>query len=234
MTAFNKLMLSVLILPFFAILLVDAQSPRSTFFQIATPNSTFDWIEIRPEIKLSLETFLANKTTLGLSSDDGFVLLKTQTGANGMIHYRYQQTFKDIPVAKSQLLVHVSKEGFVKTANGGLVRQLNRTLSSSPTLSEPAALQYALNYMNAEEYAWNNEAHERLLKEIKKDPNATFFPKGILQWASNDFSDRDAKNYRLVYQFDVYATRPSQHLALYIDAQNGTVVNQLTKIYDAH
>ncbi|MGB1242890.1 MAG: M4 family metallopeptidase, partial [Chitinophagales bacterium] len=210
--------------------LLNAQNPNSDFFRIATSNSTYNWIEIRPELQLSLEEFLAQKTTLGLSPDDGFLLLKTQTDELGKTHYRYQQTYKNIPIANAQFLVHLSEKGFVETANGHLVRNLQR--NASPAFSDLGALNAALNYIGAEEYAWQNDAYQKLLKQVKKDPNASFYPKGKLEWASSDFTDNNPQSYRLTYQLQVYATQPLQHVKLYIDAQNRKIINELTQLYD--
>ncbi len=230
MTTFTKSTVIYTIICLFFSNIILAQTPNSEFFQLATSNSTYDWLTIRPEFQLSVEEFLERKTALGLSSNDNFLLLQTKTDELGKTHYRYQQTHSGIPVAHAQLLVHTSKEGYVETSNGHLIRGIEA--SPVPTISNLGALSTALNYMNAEEYAWQNEAYQRLIKEVKNDPNATFFPKGELQWASKGFSDRSPKNYQLTYQLEVYATRPSKYLSLYVDAQNGEIINEVSKIYD--
>ncbi len=201
------------------------------FFQIATPNSTLDWIEIKPELQLSLEAFLAQKAALGLSPDDSFVLLKTQKDELGKTHYRYRQTYKGIPVAHAQLLVHVGANGFVETANGRLIRNLRG--KTTPAFSAEKALKsYALPYMNAEKYAWEDEVHQKLIQKIKKDSKATFYPEGKLEWANSDFSDKNPDTYHLSYQMDVYAVEPLKNVGLHINAHTGKVVNESTQIYD--
>ena len=212
---------------------IQAQNPRTNadFFQIATSNSTYDWIEVRPELQLSVEEFLACKAALDLSSDDGLVLLKVQRDELGKIHYRYQQTYKGIPVAHAQLLVHVGADDFVESANGRLIRNLHG--KPTPSFSAEKALKaYALPYMNAEKYAWEDEVHQKLIQKIKKDSKATFYPEGKLEWATSDFSNRNAENYRLTYQLDVYAIHPMKNVGLYIDTQNGQIVNELSNMYD--
>ncbi|MGB1242743.1 MAG: M4 family metallopeptidase, partial [Chitinophagales bacterium] len=228
MSKFNK---PIFVICLLISTLLNAQNPNSDFFRIATPNSTYDWLEIRPELQLRLEEFLAQKTALGLSSDDDFLLLKTETDELGKTHSRYQQTYKNIPVSNAQFLVHLSERGFVETANGHLIRNLQK--SAIPAFSELGALSTALNYIRAEEYAWQNDAYQKLLKQVKKDPNATFYPKGELEWTSKDFTDNHPQNYRLTYELQVYAIQPLQHVKLYIDAQNRTIINELSQLYDA-
>ncbi len=220
-----------LILCLFLCYTAPAQNPNTDFFQIATSNSTLDWIEIKPELQLRLEAFLTQKAALGLSPDDGFLLLKTQTDELGKTHYRYQQTYKNIPVTGAQLLIHVGKSGFVETANGRLIRNLQG--KPTPAFSAEKALKaYALPYIDAQEYAWENEAHQKMIQKIKKDSKATFYPEGKLEWASSNLSSRSPDNYQLSYQMDIYALRPLKNMGLYIDAQTGEIINELTNMYD--
>jgi len=231
MTTFSKPLILNLVFCLAFCNAIISQNTSSDFFQIATSNSTLDWTEIKPELQLSLKAFLAQKATLGLSPDDGFLLLKTQTDELGKTHYRYQQTYKNIPVAGAQLLVHIGKSGFVETANGRLIRNLQG--KTTPAFSAEKALKnYALPYMNAQEYAWENEAHQKMIQGIKKDSKATFYPKGKLEWASSNLSDRNPNNYHLTYQMDIYALRPLKNVGLHINAQDGTIVHESTKIYD--
>ncbi len=160
-----------------------------------------------------------------------FYSSKPKPTNSGKIHYRYQQTYKNIPIAHAQLLVHTSKEGFVEAANGRLIRNLNE--SPIPAFFDSIAISTALDHIGGEEYAWQSDAYQKLLKKVKKDPNATFYPKGKLEWASSDFTDRNPRNYRLSYQLQVYAIRSLQHVKLYVDAQNRAIINELPQLYDS-
>jgi len=104
-----------------------------------------------------------DKTTLSLRTDDDLDLLTTENDALGYRHYRYQQTYKGVAIEGAIYLMH-EKNNQVKTANGRLVHELDMT--TSPTLTEAAALQSALTHINAEVYAWNDTTHEKMMRHF--------------------------------------------------------------------
>jgi len=169
-----------------------------------------------------------NKTALSLDLNDDLTLCTTQEDALGYRHYRYQQTYKDIPVEGAIYLMH-EKNNRVKHANGQLIRRLN--LPTTPTISQAAALQAALAHINATRYAWDDPTHEQQVKYIKKNPNATFYPSGKLVIVDPTFGQK-ATNYRLAYKFDIYAMQPHTRQIVYVDAMNGNILKTLEKIHN--
>lgn len=172
---------------------------------------------------------LTQKQLLGLGIADELRLSSRKTDELGMVHYRYQQWHNGYAVEAAQLLLH-EQEDITLLANGGLV--LNISAPATAQLSESTALQRALSHVGGTRYAWQDETHEQLQKELLNDPQATLYPKGTLVWVSPNF-DRDGSAYRLAYKFDVYAIEPLKRVWLYIDAQTGEVISEINRLHDA-
>ncbi len=173
------------------------------------------------------------KTEWGLNDKISFELKAEtlKTDKLGFKHYRYEQMYEGIKIEGATWFVH-EKNGIAKTANGNLVKDLN--LSTTPTLSEEQALQYALNSVNAEVWAWENEMYEMMTKEDNE--NATFYPKGELVIVSPDLAtgNASAESYRLAYKFDIFAAESLSRDFIYVDAQNGNIVFTENQILNAN
>ncbi len=149
-------------------------------------------------------------------------LLRSSSDELGYTNYRYQQTINGIPVEDAVYIVHV-KGGKVLSENGRWAKDYPHNLAASAALGEKAALQNALNKINAKLYRWQNAEEESYLKQQTGDRNATYFPKGKLVYYSAG-EDISAQEIRLAYKFDVYATAPLVHKQIFVDAVNGTVL----------
>ncbi|MBK8847300.1 MAG: hypothetical protein IPO27_12445 [Bacteroidetes bacterium] len=145
-----------------------------------------------------------------------------------MVHYRYIQTYKDIPIELTMYIVHV-KDGYVTSFNGHALN-VTTNLSSKATVNVVEAMNAAKNYVGALKYKWEDVFWEKNIKESKKDINATYFPKGELYWYAEDINTLDKKtNLRLAYKFDIYSSIPDNAQRVYVDAKTGEVflVNSL-------
>lgn len=58
----------------------------------------------------------------GLSADDGYKLIRQRTDFNGVTHYRYQQTVKEIPFWGIQTIVSKGHNNKVVRLNGNIVQ----------------------------------------------------------------------------------------------------------------
>ncbi len=68
----------------------------------------------------------------GLTPEEGFYLLRKSTDFNGVTHYRYQQTFKDIPVWGMQTIVSKSRDNKVIRLNGTIVQGTPNDVGTIP------------------------------------------------------------------------------------------------------
>jgi Zn-dependent metalloprotease len=168
--------------------------------------------------------------SFGLSSDYGFKLLSTENDRLGMTHYRYQQTFNDVPMEGTMYIVHV-KNNIIQSVNGTLFKNLNASRSAS--MEESAALTKALDYMHATKYRWESAQQEAHLKQVTGNAQATWYPKGekMLVPYQGKYS---AENYRLSYRFDIYADEPIRREYVYVDASTGEIVQAVNRIRQAN
>ncbi len=194
---------------------------------VGTKSDIPEFIRFRKESQIDISNFSSwARTTFKLSSDYDFKLLNAQKDAIGMTHYRYQETFNQLPLEGTMFIVHVKNNAIV-SMNGTLFNKLNA--ATVPVITEQSALTKALTYMNADLYRWQVAKEEDQLKRTTKNPAATWFPKGelMLAPAQGNFS---AENYRLAYRFDVYAEKPLKREYVFVDAATGEIIYSLNRI----
>ena len=199
--------------------LLIAQNP-SLAYQ-ANIQQEGNWIEMLPDTRVSaddfFDTFLID---LGLDADYHFELLDKSTDALGFSHYRYREHFKGSPVEGGTYILHV-QDGFVSHANGKLIRGIPE--NGQVTVSAEDALDIAKNYMGSEVFFWEMPGMEALIKRIKKNPDATYFPQAELVYAQSQFT-KDGSEYRLAWKFEIYAASPDQKKTVFVDAISADVL----------
>lgn len=199
-----------------------AQSGGSPFL---SKNGHPNWLMVRPGFSLSADDVVQrHRSALGLTEADSWVLVRTEADALGMVHRRYQQHHRGVPVDGAELLVH-ERDGRVLTLNGQWVRGL-AVAEVQPTLSAAEALQRALQAVGARRYLWESARAEAWLKRLKKDPRATFYPQPQLVLASADGLAQPA-SLRLAWRLEVQAEQPVGRYEVYIDAQTGALLDKI-------
>lgn len=166
-----------------------------------------------------------------VQSDDpaaGFLPGRIHEDRLGYTHITLQQTYQGHPVLGGVYRLHV-KNGKVESVNGRYIPGLSQ---ANVSLSETAALQKALDAVGANEYMWEIPGEETLLKSIRNDAQATFFPEGELQFVNN-LSGTSSEPFRLAYKFDIYSASPLSRADIFVDAENGEVVFVNEQIHEA-
>ncbi|NIM17463.1 MAG: hypothetical protein GTO45_36080, partial [Candidatus Aminicenantes bacterium] len=74
---------------------------------------------------------------LGLSQDGAFTLLRQRTDFNGVTHYRYQQTYKGIPVWGIQTIISRDPANQVVRLHGTMVLDTPGDIKDIPSLLDP-------------------------------------------------------------------------------------------------
>ncbi len=195
----------------FAVFLTFAQS--NMFYPT---DAQGNWL--KPKGKITTETFLENSNTiLGLDANNSLVLLQALTDDIGMTHTRYAQYYKGVKVEGAQVLVH-EKNGIITTVNGNWVKDISGSVN--PSITKASALALAKTHMPAKKYYWEIPAMESMLKEIKNNPNATYYPNAKLVLAAQDYTQNGAQ-YKLSYKLDIYAETKENHKTIFIDATTG-------------
>jgi len=134
-------------------------------------------------------------------------------------HYRFQQMHSGVKVEGAQLLLHLGADGKI-VANGRLVKGIQSAAQNQ--LSEENALNKAMDFIGADHYFWQDPEMEALIKRIKNDPNATYFPNGDLVFAEERYS-QDGSKYELNWKFDIYAKGEKMRTIVFVNANNGQV-----------
>ena len=185
-----------------------------------------EWREFGENASLKATTFFNDmKEALSLSVNDGMILLKTEKDEFGFTHYRFQQVYKNRKVIYGEYFLHGKVPELVNTANGRIIKGINAAQSAS--ISEQAALQSALKFMNAKRYLWQNADLEKDLKRQLNSNTASYFPQGELVYApANNEGTYNAADYKLAWQFKIYTEDPNiAAKVVYVDALTGKIIH---------
>jgi vibriolysin len=157
-------------------------------------------------------------SALELSADDGFQLISQRTDVNGVTHYRYQQTYKGIPLWGMQAVVSKGKSGEVKRFTGNIIRDSRNDVGNIPTSLDPGSELRSQQNLHKEKDAgavWNfrNEISGTYVYFHKKSQKAR------LAYVVSFFADNENGN-------------PSRPLFI-IDAKNGKVIDSFDALTHA-
>ncbi len=188
-----------------------------------------DWMEVRSDIKLSVEDVTeAYKSQLGLSDSDELVLMRVDQDQVGQEHHRFQHFHKNIKVEGSQLLVHTRNDR-VYLVNSTLVKGLMNPVILN--INEDSAIKKAISQLPADKYMWESEWAERLIKKVSKDPTATNFPDPTLVWVSPKYS-RIASEYTLAYDMTIHSIEPELKRRFFINAADGSTTLTINDLHE--
>ncbi|MEO6903934.1 MAG: M4 family metallopeptidase [Bacteroidia bacterium] len=197
------------------------QSAMPTFI-VFSPNSNY-----RKSVKNSATTI---KELLKLRNEDQLIASQNEVDYLGYTNTRYQQYYKNIPVEGAQYLAH-EKNGGLDCINGLLfnVGDVNTT----PTLTEPQALQKALAHVGASKYMWEDQQEVANMRAATDDPTFNYDPKGELVIYPIDNSFTKEENFRLAYKFNIYALEPFGRSYIYVNAASGDIIGEEQLIHTA-
>lgn len=205
--------------------LLAQQKQLSEFIKEKKTNNFYTFKQNNPINANTLVKFY--KSDIGLSNNDELKLIKAEDDNLGFKHYRFQQYNYGIEVYGAQFLVH-EKNGVVVSANGKTVVFNNTNPIAS--INHNDAVQIAINHIGAKQYMWEIEAEERLLKKIKNNQNATYYPKAkkILY---NQYFSKVGSSYKLAYKVEIYAKNPLSKHDVFVDATTGKIINAYDKLH---
>ena len=201
----------------------DKQFWNTEMKKIATETSNADWINIKPDTSINPLTFFINhKKALGLGESDYMVLYKTEKDKALIDHYRYNQFYKGYKIFGGEFLLH-ARGGKLLSANGKMIRGLNK--NPAIIISKEEALQKAKQFFPAAQYAWEISELENNYKLILHDANASYKPKGELEWVSTEEGTnmKNPSKFTLAFMFDIYTSFLIGN-RIFVDAQTGLVI----------
>ena len=141
------------------------------------------------------------KNQFNLNEDYTFEKINDKADDLGFSHSSYKQFYKGVLLNESLILVH-SKNGDVKSINGHVAN--NVEVNISPSITEVEALLKAKTELNA----------TNLLNEYPTELVITKY--------------KDA--YQLAYKVRIDATNPMRMFNVYVDANNGNIINKISLI----
>lgn len=174
------------------------------------------------------QLFTEFKNYTGLGAFDTMIIYREwEDSITYLQRVRYQQYYKGIPMEGAYYTEH-SLGNKVLITNGYIVENMDK--SSAINYNEEAALIQALNFIDAETYAWE-DSMEYFLKLDSFANDTTYFPKGKLLWAKKGDRLPKDSNYFLAWKFNIYylsSVDSSIELRnVYVDAQTGLVVHSI-------
>ena len=185
------------------------------------------YISFRDDCTMTHEQAIEYSKSFCTAENVGFTLKNQQKSKDGKIVYKYEQTIAGVPVEFSAWHIH-EKNGKVTAMNGDIVDI--QWLEAIFTLSESDALQAALNYIGAEVYMWMDEGEEQFLKSFYNDDAATHYPSGIKVITPVQPAGR-SNEFTTAYKFNIYSKQPHDRKMVYVDAQTGEILFDLSLIH---
>jgi Zn-dependent metalloprotease len=144
-------------------------------------------------------------------------VFKMEKDEYGFTHTKYNIVQNGIPVVNKVIIAH-AKNGVLTTLNGD-IHPFNRP-SNQFSLTEKAALKFALKKINAKKYKWENKIEEEHTREVYNQPGFTYYPKG-----EKVIYERNGK-VLFAYKFDIYAEVPLYRSYVYVDATSGKILGE--------
>ena len=169
------------------------------------------------------------RNALGMGQDDQWLQGRIEKDQLGFSHYRVRQAYQGVEVEGGMYLLH-SYQGKVSSVNGEFYPDIN--LNTTPSISEPQALQTALDYIHADLYQWQIPGMEAFLQQEQNDPFATNYPVGVQVIAPAN-GKPDAGDFRLTWRFDIYAASPLSRKYVYVDAHTGQVLFERNRLHSS-
>ncbi len=196
--------------------------------ELITKSTYPGWYFLKQGTNISAEKFFDQfGEQLGLGVHDRMQLEKTEKDRLGFHHYRFQQLYKDIPVEGGEFLLH-EKNGHLQFGNGKLIPGLD--LDPVPAVAADQSVRHALKHINATSYMWEDPQATAMLRDIKNDPDASFYPVPELVLMSPGY-EKDHKAYRLAWKMDVFAAAPMSRQYVYVDAKTGEIFQTIDRIH---
>lgn len=145
------------------------------------------------------------------------VLMKDEVDFIGWRNMRYGIAVNGIELSNKMINAHCVK-GKMISVNGDLSDITN--LSGQFMLSEAAALQKALNKVNATKYKWENKSDEAHTRIVLNQPDFTYYPKGV-----KTYIEVKGKLFA-AYRFNIYAEIPLYRANVFVDAATGAILDE--------
>jgi len=156
----------------------------------------------------------------------------------GLKHYKYQQTFMNIPIEGAGCIEHYDKNGSLLFINGKIADSIKS--DGVPRISDRYAIKILISELERDDkiqFAWESPDWEQQIRIDHADSNATWFPIAELIFAVDTMKNMtlviDGSRYTLAYKISITTINPFETITYYIDANTGVILkSQSNCIYD--
>ncbi len=158
---------SALIFLLVTICLLPACKRTKNIWDITEPSLTPGWVTFKKESNIDPKTlFKQYGNMFQIAPGNDLVIVSEQKDDLGMIHYRYKQFFKNIPIEDAEFLVH-AKNNRALTANGTLAMNF-APQKVEPSISEKDALNVLVKRIPSGRYLREDDLQNDFQKAIKQ------------------------------------------------------------------
>jgi Zn-dependent metalloprotease len=197
---------------------------------LVEPESEQEFFVIKKELNISTKEFLSNYLpVLQLAPHSEMRFVKTHTNDIGITSSFYQQYVNNYKVKGADMVIN-EKGGRVKYING---RYLTKSpIKSTQQIEEQQGLTLALKEIQSTNYLWLNPEAEKVYKQLKNNPNASYFPHGELMYVCTRGTSLEHQMFILVWKFAIHVSPQIHSYEVYIDASTGELVNKIPLTLD--
>ncbi|MBS1746576.1 MAG: M4 family metallopeptidase [Bacteroidetes bacterium] len=171
------------------------------------------------------------RNILGLDPNSGLVLMNVIHDELGEVHYRFYQTYLNIPIENTMYIVKTANQKILGLS-GVIITNFSTDMQKKDiaTIKMQSAIDAAVNFVHAKIYMWQDAFMEQRLSNQPGYKNASFKPTAKLVWYCAG-EELDAPKLRLAYKVDVYAKEPLSRADYFVDAQTGEILGKKDKLH---
>jgi len=208
------------------LLTAEQASSKVEFAESVIVDETNVISQIKYQESTPFASITSLKKSLSLPKESDLIPLKSTDDHLGFEHHKYNQSYNGDEIVGGQLIFHCAK-GMVKTATGKIYQVIE--VDTQPAISEALAFDIAKEKIGATTYLWEDESNVSTLKKISEESFEA--PKAKLVISKEKYTNTSP--FRLVYQFDIYATDPLGRYNVEVDAKTGEIINFFSNFHHA-
>ena len=155
----------------------------------------------------------------------------------GFSHYKYQQTYMNIPIEGAGCIEHYTPDGSLSFINAKVADSIKE--SHIPRLSGKEALELLSKEINEKEvvFAWEDREWVQQMKLDNDGDVTALFPSTKLIWAIDEMKDVQmiipGHRYKLAYEIPVTYIYPNlETIVYYVDANNGSILKHRSTLHN--
>lgn len=191
---------------------------NNTIYAALKPKEQLD---INSTVELFKSTYFSDNANYNLTE------LKVQSDGFGETHYKYQQTYKDIPIEGNEIIFHGTSNS-INSLNGKFA--VNIDISTKPFISNIQAIDLAKTSLKKDSitFAWEDTSFLKFANKMQEiETQIDFNPKvqEIITYINN--------KPLLCFIVNISTSIPFNNYNVYVDANTGKIISFNSTVLDA-